>query len=125
MWGNTTVFCLWKWKWNHYKIFSWTWCNIDETNIYGETSLFLACKNRNEAVIKCLVELGANIDKTNIYGETPLFVTCKSGTIAIIKCLVELGADINKINEDGITPFLVLHLKNKKIRQFLIDYGAI
>ena len=54
--------------------------DINIENNDGETPLFYACKSRNEAVIKYLVEeLEIDINKENKVYETPLFNVCEHG----------------------------------------------
>jgi len=100
--------------------------DVNKRNYSGETSLFEACRSKNEAIVKYLVEHGADINKeigqernkeddgslsfSSVYilvhdGETPLFEACRTGNEAIIKYLVEQGANINKENRNGETPF--------------------
>jgi ankyrin repeat protein len=58
--------------------------DINIANSVGYTSLFNACYNGNETLIKYLVELGADINKTNNVDDTPLFNACYNGNEAIV-----------------------------------------
>jgi len=64
------------------------------------TPSFTTYRNKNENIIKYLVEHGAEVNKESNFGcfeyFTTLFIVCYSNDINIIKYLVEHGTEINQ-----------------------------
>ena len=69
--------------------------------------IILAIINRNNDIVKLLVEAGAdiNVDDGNNTGDTPLILSMISKNDELVKFLIDHGADVNKPNNFGITPF--------------------
>eukprot|EP00833_Pecoramyces_ruminatium_P007190 jgi/Orpsp1_1/1181222/evm.model.c7180000076346.1 len=80
-------------------------------------------KNRNENLVKYLVDLGADINLENNDSETPLFYACKSGNENIVKYLIKkIGLDINKENDFGETPlFYAIESGNEDLVKYLVE----
>jgi ankyrin repeat protein len=82
---------------------------INKTGANGNTMLMLACQNKNLAIVKTLLEMGAQgtINKQNAIGDTALHIACKNGYAAIASVLVLNGADLTIKNVLGKTPIEV------------------
>jgi len=121
--------------------------NVNEVMKDGNTALTVSCsyneENKNENIIKYLINYGADVNKKgyqyiDINGNykneivtlvTPLIIACKYGYESIVKYLVDYGANINKVMDDGNTALIVACRYNKKnknenIIKYLIDHGA-
>ena len=88
--------------------------NRYKVNDNGENSLFNACRNRNKAIVKHLVEHGADLNKKVNMVKSPLSLAYLNGNEAILNYIVEHGEDANKVNEiygSPLNSFLSLHEK--------------
>jgi len=118
---------------------------INEVMDDGNTTLIVACRfnndNKNENIIKYLIDHGADINKKgnqyiDISGEyrkdmsvSPLIIACRYSNETIVKYLVDHGANVNEVMEDGNTALIVAcryneENKNENIIKYLIDNGA-
>lgn len=82
--------------------------NINHSNNFGYTPLFVASMFDNLKRIKLLIENGADISKKDNSGRTVLFAAFLSDDSEILQCLIENGANINEVDEDGISPLQYL-----------------
>ncbi|OUM66909.1 hypothetical protein PIROE2DRAFT_29779, partial [Piromyces sp. E2] len=98
----------------------------------SDTPLIWACKNRNENIVKLLIENGVDLSKVNKDGDTPLIWACRmkreNRNDDIAKFLIENGADLNKANKDGNTPLIIAceseHIYRHIVINLLIKNGA-
>lgn len=81
-------------------------CLINVQNKYGETPLYLACKNKMEEMIFFLISNQAEINIQNEKGNSPLHICCKYGLVKSFYLLLKV-------------PTLNLYVKNKKGRTIL------
>lgn len=101
---------------------------INQTTEGGWTPLHSACRrNRCEALVKQLIDMGADVNAPGDNGNTPLHEATDSRENA--STLVENGARVNALNDDGQTP---LHRiaegpafeDSLEIAAFLLEHGA-
>jgi ankyrin repeat protein len=91
--------------------------NINSTNIFGETPLFVAVKNRKVEVVKVLLSFGANKKIGTSDGETPASYATKNCYVEIAKilrqkvyrtpCLTQ--AKMSEIQKDSNSRYSSLH----------------
>ena len=93
--------------------------DIEATDNYGFTPLYLAAINDHEAVVTCLLGRGAEINAKNEDGITPLYCAAVNGHEAVVTCLLDRGADTEAIDKDGKTAFEVA--KNDQIKELLLS----
>lgn len=75
-----------------------------ETSSNQQITLVQACKNKDIATAKKLLEHGANVNEIEVetnecnfyYQYTPLIEACKNNDLEMVKLLVRYGADVNK-----------------------------
>jgi len=68
-------------------------------------SLFLAINsNKEDFLLKLLIDNQANVNCQNRDGVTPLHHACKNSNIAAIRLLLERGANVNKTCHEGQSP---------------------
>lgn len=75
--------------------------NINNINVFGENSLFLAIRKKNLLFIDLLIKNNIDIDLKNKIGETPFLLALKLGDIQIIEFLIKSGVKVNTINNNG------------------------
>ncbi len=64
-------------------------------NDLAVTPLFLACTNRNGAMVEKLLAAGANPNATLVRGRTVLMECARAGDLRAVKALLARGADVN------------------------------
>lgn len=79
--------------------------DINNINIFGENSLFLAIKKKNILIIDLLIKNNIDINLKNLKGETPLLIASKLGDLNIINLLVNNKANINDKNINNQNAF--------------------
>lgn len=93
----------------------------------GAILLHKASEERQLAVVKYLVELGANLNCPNVSGDTPLLLalkTTQNGGLHIVRYLVDAGADPNITNRDGQNAFFRACRHPSYVVEFLVRHGA-
>lgn len=78
--------------------------NINSTNIYGETALMFAV--RDKKMLKFLLKFGANASIASRFGTTALMHAAVYGDIEIVKMLLSAGAYINATDINGRSALL-------------------
>lgn len=92
--------------------------------------LVQAIGNRNEALVRLLVELGAPVSRVYKDGSSALqaAVTCSEGETVcgrVVELLLARGADANRRFPDGTTPlFAAAEAGNGRVIRALLDHGA-
>lgn len=85
--------------------------NIDETDMYGATSLHNAAANNNIDAITLLLDNGANINARERYNNfTPLQWAIECGMVEATELLIDRGADTDVITEKGKDIFIVRNI---------------
>ena len=104
-----------------------------EGKIIGTTPLMFACRMRDSAVVRLLIERGANVNARSDFQMTPLMNVCCSAVeirpgFDIVKLLIHKGADINVKNNNGETALRMAcrcnSKENAQIAKILLDNGA-
>ena len=87
------------------KTFDW---NINVKDDLGDTALIIAIQNREDELMKCLIENGADVNLPSDNGDTPLNIAVAKNRINIVDYLIEKGAKINLADTvDGDTPLII------------------
>ena len=88
----------------------------------GRTALHRAVCNKNEAIVRLLLERGANIVKQDSYGQTALHLAVESGCEGLVKLLLERITDPNMTDAFGRTAlFAAIQTENETIAKLLLD----
>lgn len=80
------------------------------------TSLYMATRFHDDAMVRLLVKLGADISlgQKEPYLQSPLHLAAWEGDLPMTQLLIELGADMHIANGDGKTPFATAVQRSKK-----------
>jgi ankyrin repeat protein len=78
----------------------------DEVDVMGETPLYRAINQNNDAIVALLLAAGSDIHK-KVFDETPFIRAVQQGDESIVQKLITAGADVNERYGDGLT---ALHL---------------
>ena len=99
---------------------------INHSNIFGETALYLAVLSHQKFVDECLLRNGANPNIDGIYAISPLMIACYFADFYIASLLIHYGADVNA--ESTFTNWQVLDFamlgENADFEQMIRDLGA-
>ncbi|XP_063416083.1 uncharacterized protein LOC134697729 [Mytilus trossulus] len=100
-------------------------CDVDETDKFGRTALFVASyRNKTNVAIK-LIEKGAQHDLCNAKGQSPLFIAARHGNYDIIKALLKKKASTELCDPSGQTSLMVASTcGNKDVVEALLKAGA-
>lgn len=77
---------------------------VNNKNDKGETALHIAVKNKDEKLIKLLINKDASINATTNIKATPLHYAASYADEGIINILVKQGADINALDDNKEIP---------------------
>lgn len=111
-------------------------CDLETSNSFDETPLFLACKFNRSDIAICLLEAGAcpNILSkrkkefhvhTDLHQAAPIHEAISLGNLHLVKILIDHGADINIQDSVGQTPlFIALHKNKSVIADYLLNEGS-
>ncbi|CAC5376406.1 unnamed protein product [Mytilus coruscus] len=82
-------------------------CNINETDEFGRTALFVASARGHLDVVEMLLyEHNADVSLSDKNKRTPLYSACEEGYEQIARILIEKGAEILARDIDGCSSFL-------------------
>lgn len=99
--------------------------NINLTNTFGKTPLYVACLHGNLDIVKILLQNNANINYKNKTGESPLWAACKYGYSNIVDLLIQNNVDVNTTNNNGDSPlWAAIISKNISIVKLLLQNNA-
>ena len=100
--------------------------NIEVTDIYGFTPLYLACKWGCVSIVQLLLD-NSNIcinKPLSYFQYTPLLIACEQNRIRIVDLLLSVkNIRVEQADKYGRTPLAVAyHHHNTKIMEKLVDY---
>lgn len=99
---------------------------INHSNIFGETALYLAILSHQKFVVECLLRNGANPNIDSIYAISPLMIACYFADFYVVSLLIHYGADLN--TESSFTNWKVLDFamlsENPDFEPMLRELGA-
>jgi ankyrin repeat protein len=74
--------------------------DVNHQDRNGYSALHFAAQEKNEVVVKILLEAGAQIDIMDIYGNTPLWTAIFSakGNNKLVKLCIQAGANLDSLN---------------------------
>lgn len=82
-------------------------CDINETDRFGRTALFVACLFGKNEVVNILLERNADCLLCDKIGQSPLLVASRERYDEIVKTLLNHGADVYQCDNNGNSPLLV------------------
>ena len=98
---------------------------LDAVDECGRTALHLAVADRNESVVRRLLDNGADISLRDVSGSTVLKHSILENDHLFVKLLVEYGANINEIYNYGRLPLhLCVQHRFEALSKLLILHGA-
>jgi len=100
--------------------------DINLTDAFGNTALFMAVVRSNKETVKALINLGININHQNNDGSTALMYCVSHGDWApMTELLIKAGSDVNIANNSGNTALMYAIVRNNaKNVDMLIKAGA-
>ena len=97
--------------------------NVNSTNIYGETALMFAV--RDKKMLKFLLKSGANASIASRFGTTALMHAAVHSDIEIVKMLLSAGAYVNSTDANGRSALLFAAVDGRdEIVNLLLLSGA-
>jgi ankyrin repeat protein len=79
---------------------------VNQKDMHGNTALNYAVLQRNEAMIKMLLDENADIECKDRDGDTPLFLAIRLGYAEIVKLLLERKANVRHVNTNKDTALM-------------------
>ena len=99
--------------------------NINETDVNGQTSFLIACRQGETRIAEILLDKHADIRAADLNGSTPLLVACRESRMDIAELLVKQGVDVEAADEGGLTPIQAAYIARRfDIVELLKDGGA-
>eukprot|EP01103_Thecamoeba_quadrilineata_P015741 TRINITY_DN5064_c0_g1_i1.p1 TRINITY_DN5064_c0_g1~~TRINITY_DN5064_c0_g1_i1.p1 ORF type:complete len:288 (-),score=32.79 TRINITY_DN5064_c0_g1_i1:109-858(-) len=98
--------------------------DVNLPNHQGNSPLYHAVSNNNEAMVTLLLQSGADTGLSS-GTSTPLLLATASGNERLVELLIEHGADVNLQNKQGTSPIhVVANQGNERLVRLFIDHGA-
>ena len=97
--------------------------NVNKTDKYGRSPLYMACVNNNFEVVDTLLNNGANPFIYPIGTIGPIQIAARNGYVKIVERLLQAGVDINN-NTMGTPLFYASQEGNIDVLDFLVSQGA-
>ena len=102
--------------------------DINETDIFGQTALYLACYAKNEEAFHILLRAGADYKIKTNRCESVLHAATEAENVNLTRYIIEKGLydDIDEENGDGFSALQIAVRSNKKtdVIELLLDAGA-
>eukprot|EP00062_Callorhinchus_milii_P019531 gi/632974191/ref/XP_007903537.1/ PREDICTED: putative ankyrin repeat domain-containing protein 31 isoform X2 [Callorhinchus milii] len=84
--------------------FPFSLAHANRRNLYGETKLHIAVKNRDLNMLRAFIQAGVNVNLPDHAGWTPLHEASLQGFHEIVQELLSAGAEVNCKGDCGVTP---------------------
>lgn len=97
---------------------------IEKTDRYGMTPLFLAILSKDMECLSLLIEHKANLEARENADLTPLAYAAFYNYPEAVKLLIEKGAQVEASNAAGETPLILAAYRHENIARILIASGA-
>lgn len=98
---------------------------INCCDVFFDTPLHMAIRQKNIQVINLLCKYGAEINIENDVGETALSLAVEEGLTDVAVALVLAGADVNVCDDRGVTPlYRAVLMHNQLLVDLLLAFGA-
>ncbi|MCR5623042.1 MAG: ankyrin repeat domain-containing protein [Treponema sp.] len=111
-----------------YFIFHHIYDDINETDIFGQTALYIACCEGNEEAFHILLRAGADYKIKTNRCESVLHAATEAENVNLTRYIIEKGLydDIDEENGDGFSALQIAVRSNKKtdVIELLLDAGA-
>jgi ankyrin repeat protein len=78
--------------------------DLTRTNQFGNTPLWLACRDHRIPMARLLLMHGANVHETDPFGNTLLHLACRMGFDKLALLLLEWGVDPDAVNHANQRP---------------------
>ena len=99
--------------------------NIEQTDNYGRTPLFVAVDRNKFDIVKYLVDKGAQVDPPTRSVQTILQTAARRGNKDIVEYLLNNGAYINQVNVAGNTAlFFAITQRHGDLALYLYQHGG-
>ncbi|KAI1214166.1 uncharacterized protein F4807DRAFT_449505 [Annulohypoxylon truncatum] len=100
--------------------------DINQTNVFGQSPLFFACKKEKSEHIEYFLHLGADINHIGpVDGSTVLMQACCQSDSKLVRMLLQQGADTTVTNKHGLASLaLACRFGQLENAQALISEGA-
>ncbi|XP_022072967.1 protein phosphatase 1 regulatory subunit 12A-like isoform X2 [Acanthochromis polyacanthus] len=99
--------------------------NLNKRNGKGETLLHKACKRKNLAQVRMLIQHGISVDTEDYAGWTALHEASAAGDVAVVEELLLAGANVHARSSDGVTPLHdAVFSGHYQVVKLLLQYGS-
>lgn len=99
--------------------------NINATNEYKESMLYLIACFDNLRIARFLVEHGADVTIQTDIGETALHAAARYCRLPMVQLLIDSGADVSARDNNGLTPLIcAAHYGHLDTIKYLDEQGA-
>nr|XP_020454861.1 uncharacterized protein LOC109959667 [Monopterus albus]XP_020454862.1 uncharacterized protein LOC109959667 [Monopterus albus] len=91
----------------------------------GETLLHKACKRKNLAQVRVLIQAGISVNMEDYAGWTALHEASSVGDVAVVEELLKAGANVNTRSCDGVTPLHdAVSTGHYQVVKLLLQHGS-
>ncbi|XP_034055170.1 ankyrin repeat domain-containing protein 31-like [Gymnodraco acuticeps] len=98
---------------------------LNKKDSMGETILHKACRRRDLAEVRALIEAGINVNTKDNAGWTALHEAAFVGDNAVAEELLKAGADVNARSDDGISPLHdAVSGEHYQVMTLLLQHGS-
>lgn len=81
-------------------------CQLDATNVFGQTACMFACMNGSYETVKLLIGWGCNIHISDQFDMTAFLYAVQNGCVDILQLLKDSGADVDAPTREGLHPMM-------------------
>lgn len=99
--------------------------DINYFDANSDPSILIAAKQKNDVILRRLLEHGADPNVQNTAGQVPLHEVCSSGRLNVATTLLKWGANVNLKDNKGNTALFYAATKNHvDLAILLLDQGS-